>query len=491
MKASCTGWRHVLIFCIGACALTHLCVAPAVAQSFDAQQASDALGRAVDFYRTEYGYQGAYLWRSSADLENREGENKAHRTSGWTQPPGTPAVGEAYLTAWRLCGDSRCLEAAREAAMALVRSQLHSGGWDSRFELAEEHRRRYAYRVDGSPAGKRNVTTLDDHKTQSALRLLMRVDEALEFQDPRIHSAVEYALDHLLAAQYACGAWPQRFSEPPDQRAPSSLRASYPDEWSWDYPDPDYARFYTLNDNNHQSIVEMLMEADRIYQRDDCYRAAVRTGDFLLAAQMPQPQPGWAQQYDAEMHPAWARKFEPPAVTGGESQGVMRTLVALYRQTGEQRFLEPIPRALEYFRHSRLPDGRLARFYELRTNRPLYVNKDLELTYSDDDLRAGYGFKVSANLDAIERAYQQALGSDAKPRRERSGSRPRVPAMRPRLKQQAEEVAASLDARGAWVEEGTLRDHGQDDETEQVIESKTFIKNLETLARFIAAAQNG
>ena len=38
---------------------------------------------------------------------------------------------------------------------------------------------------------------------------------------------------------------------------------------------------------------------------------AERAGDFILAAQMPEPQPAWAQQYDAAMHPAWARKFEP------------------------------------------------------------------------------------------------------------------------------------------------------------------------------------
>ena len=31
--------------------------------------------------------------------------------------------------------------------------------------------------------------------------------------------------------------------------------------------------------------------------------------------QMPDPQPGWAQQYDYDMRPMWARKFEPAAIT--------------------------------------------------------------------------------------------------------------------------------------------------------------------------------
>jgi PelA/Pel-15E family pectate lyase len=72
-------------------------------------------------------------------------------------------------------------------------------------------------------------------------------------------------------------------------------------------------------------------------------------------SQMPDPQPAWAQQYDANMHPAWARVFEPPSVTGGESQGIMRMLMVLYRETGDKKYLEPIPRALAYLKKSILP----------------------------------------------------------------------------------------------------------------------------------------
>ena len=42
------------------------------------------------------------------------------------------------------------------------------------------------------------------------------------------------------------------------------------------------------------------------------------------------------------MHPAWARKFEPPSVTGGESQGIIRTLLRIYRETGERRYLDAV-----------------------------------------------------------------------------------------------------------------------------------------------------
>ena len=92
--------------------------------------------------------------------------------------------------------------------------------------------------------------------------------------------------------------------------------------------------------------------------------ALKKLGDFLILAQMPDPQPGWCQQYSYEMVPIWARKFEPAAVTGWESQDVMETLMLIARRTGDAKYLEPIPRALAYFQKSLLPDGQVARFYE-------------------------------------------------------------------------------------------------------------------------------
>lgn len=429
--------------CQGCLALTD------AAEPLEQSEARAALHRVVEFYRSNVGCEGAYLWRYAADLSAQEGEGAATSTSGWTQPPGTPSVGEAYLNAWRLTGDNVCLEAAIEAAHALVRSQLVSGGWSAHFDLESPGRRRYAYRVDGDDRGSNNRTTFDDNKSQSALMLLMHVDEELEFENEKIHEAVQYALARMLEAQYPNGAWPQQYCEPPvDDRFPV-LEASYPEAWSRTFPKKSYTGYYTLNDNNMSYIVEMLFEANRIYDRPDCFEAALRTGKFFLAAQMPDPQPGWAQQYDVNMNPAWARKFEPPAVTGGESQNVMRTLLRIYRFTGDRRFTAPIPRALDYYRHSLLPDGRLARFYELQTNRPLYFTKDYQLTYSDADMPTHYGFKVSAKLDQIEREYDRLIKmdkSDLKPRYRRT----EPVELSDRVRDAAAVAIASLDQRGAW-----------------------------------------
>ena len=122
---------------------------------------------------------------------------------------------------------------------------------------------------------------------------------------------------------------------------------------------------------------------------------------------MPDPQPAWAQQYDRQMHPVWDRKFEPPAITGLESQDALETLLLLHRKTGDRKYLAPIPRALDYLKKSRLPDGRIARFYELKTNRPLYFTRDYQLTYDGDRVPTHYGFVFDSRLDTIEADYRR------------------------------------------------------------------------------------
>ncbi len=465
--------------------LLALTTTDADAQTPTQDEAAATLHKVINFYRSNVGYEGAYLWRYAADLSAQEGEETATRTSGWTQPPGTPFVGEAYLKAWRLSGDNACLEAAVEVAEALINGQLQSGGWGSSFDLAEDARSKYAYRVEGNKRGKRNLTTFDDNKSQSAVMLLMHVDEALQFRNERIHEAVEYALEHMLASQYPNGAWPQQYSEPPDALQFPVKKASYPKTWSRTYPKQNYISYYTLNDSNMSRIIDMLIEAHRIYGRDDCFAAAERTGDFFLLAQMPEPQPGWAQQYNRDMHPAWARKFEPASITGGESQSVMESLLTLYRFTARKKFIEALPKAIAYYRNSQLPDGKLARFYELQTNRPLYFTKDYKLTYSDADMPTHYAFKVGSKLDSLERKLKSLLQKDS------AELKPEFRHTEPvKLKKTVIDRAANaiqqLDSRGAWVEQGTLRRH---EGALDVIETRTFARNLEAIAAYVGATK--
>ncbi|MCA9122312.1 MAG: hypothetical protein H6822_14785 [Planctomycetaceae bacterium] len=451
-------------------------------------EAARALRTAVTFFRNEVSTSGGYLWQYSSDLTRQEGENQASNTTAWVQPPGTPTVGGAYLFAHEATGDPLCLEAARETALALVRGQLKSGGWDYRIEFDSKNRAAYAYRLEGGSGKAKNVTTLDDNTTQAALRYLMHTDKALGFKDKQIHESVEFALTSLLAAQYPNGAWPQRFSDPPSPSEFPILKANYPESWPRDYPKQDYRSYYTFNDNSIADTIATMFEAGRIYGKSKYNDAAKKAGDFILLAQMPEPQPAWAQQYNAEMQPAWARRFEPASVTGGESQGILRILMSIYRESGDKKYLEPIPRAIKYLRSSQLPDGQLARFYELKSNRSLYFTKTYVLTYDDSDLPTHYGFKIGSKLDSIESEYQRLLKTPPEKLKPRD-SKPSYKMSRS-LAEQTREAVDTLDQRGAWVEPGTLRAYGDDDPTKQVIDTRTFVKNVETLSKFIAASKD-
>lgn len=480
----------------------------ATADDLSVDEAQRALRRGVEYFRDHVSIEGGYLWRYAADFSEREGEVPASATTAWVQPPGTPSVGAAYLDAYELTGDEYYLEAARETALALVKGQLKSGGWDYRIEFAPEDRKKHAYRVDKNQSDDqdksnpddtrdkkekkrppRNTTTLDDNTTQAALRFLMRIDRALNFQDQSIHESAKFALQSLLDAQYPIGAWPQRFSEAPDPDKFPVKQASFPDEWSRTYPAIDYRSYYTFNDNTIADMVDLMFRAAEIYDDPKYMAAAERAGDFILLAQLPEPQPGWAQQYDAEMHPAWARKFEPPALTGAESQGVMRTLLWLYDRTGKAKYLQPIPRALAYYQSGVLPDGRLARFYEMGTNTPLYFTKDYQLTYSDDDMPTHYGFKTGNSLDEIAKAYDKRKTNGSPGAAKPLTSPKRAPRLSTKLKQQAAAVIVAQKENGAWIEPARQRNRSHIPAEAPCINCRTFSNNIVTLARFIAASK--
>ena len=167
-----------------------------------------------------------------------------------------------------------------------------------------------------------------------------------------------------------------------------------------------------------------------------------------------------------------------------EIEQARQALLQIYRETGDGKYLEPIPRAIAYFRRSRLADGRLARFYELKTNKPLYFTRQYELSYSDDDMPTHYAFKVASGIDAIEREYQRLValdrselgrGASKVPRKATSSEADRV-----------EAVIAAMDDQGRWVEEGRLRYHGDDDPARRVIDCRTFIRNLGLLSSYLA-----
>lgn len=479
--------------------------AASFAHAADAALAKDAraaMEKATAFMRS-ISTEGGYLWRYSPDLKERAGENVASETQIWIQSPGTPAMGMTFLRAYEATGDARYLEAARAAAMALVTGQLESGGWDYLIEFdpklsANWHRRSDVGKISAADAARRkNISTYDDDNTQGALRFLLAIADvtknANDPRDARIRDARDYGLAKLLTAQRPNGGWPQRFNGvAPDPKEYPVQKAQFPKDYPRQHPNVNYMGHFTLNDNTHRDCVMTLLDAAKRLNKPEFRAAALKGGDFLLLAQLPEPQPAWAQQYSPKLEPAWARAFEPPCVVSNESIGVMRLLVDLYVETGDQKFMEPLPRAIAWFKRSEIAPGTWARMYEIGTNTPIYGDRDGKIKYRVEDLsperQTGYSWKGNYGMTAFESYYDEVKKSgrdaalakkkaaDAAPRTGKRGG-----GQASGLEARARAAIESLDAQGRWLAGG--RKGGT------AIRTEAFIGNMHALADYVASVK--
>jgi len=453
----------------------------------DATAVTAAMRKANDFYTSKLASHGGYASAWKPDLSLAMVEGKESKTIISIQPPGTGTIGLAMLRAYEATGDAAFLEGAKGAAKALMNCQLESGGWPADFDFDGEDPQKWFLRTH-VPAGdtekgkRRNDSTLDDNKTQSALLFLLELAHTEGAgEDKGLQDAVTYAFDRILAAQTKIGSWPQQFSEAAPADGIIVKKAALPAEWPREFPKEKYTSFHTLNDGNLERLVMLMLRAHELTGEARFLEAAGRCGDFLLLAQFEGDQPAWAQQYNQEMIPVWARKFEPPALTSIESFGACMTLFEIWVATGDEKYRTTIPAALDWLEKSRLPDGQWARFYELHTNKPLYcVAETYELTYDDSNTPDHYGFKIESDLMGKIERMREAL---AKPREEILTSRKdpenaeRWAKVARNLKSKVKTALDTQNEDGIWID---------DDE----IAAELFVKHFMAMSAYVKAAKN-
>lgn len=460
-----------------------LLVSPSLADEPTKAEVRRSIAEACEFYHS-LAKHGGYVWRYSNDLKLSEGEAETGAHTVWVQPPGTPTVGHAFLDAWQATGDKRILAMAREAAEATVAGQMRSGGWSYSIHFSPDERAKRGYRSNKNYRPRRrgrdknNLTTLDDDTTTAALRFLMRMDRELTKRgepERAITDAVQFGLTAIIAAQAPNGGWRQnwdRYPKPLSEREFPVKKAAYPEAWSRKWLN-DWRGEYYLNDDVMGQAIRTMLDAWETYADASYLKSAKRGGNFLLLAQMPDPQPAWAQQYDAQMYPVWDRKFEPPAISSLESRYAITALLDLAERTGDAKYLRPIHAAIEYLANSELGDGKAARFYELETNRPLYFTRDTyQLTYDGSNVPTHYGFVVDSGLKALRKRLQ--LVNSGKGVRQQA--RPSASNVRAIIDQQGN--------RGGWLDKRGMKGFRKASQ-EGVYQSETFARNILTLCEYL------
>ncbi len=283
--------------------------------------------------------------------------------------------------------------AARTVADSVIQYQSTQGGWPKSTNLAVAPRSP----EDIPPEGRGRANSFDNDATTLPMEFLARMVQATG--DGRYRESFLRGLDYTFAAQYPNGGWPQFFP----------LRGEYYDRITYN----DGAMIRVL------IIVRDVAAGQSPYAFVDAGRraraaAAVQRGiDCILKTQIKQDGKltAWCAQHDERtLAPAWARAYEPPSLSGGETAGIVRFLMSVERPSpeivaaieGAVAWLQAV--AIKGVRLDRIPgpDGRTerrlvkdpaapplwARFYELGTDRPLYLDRDSILNH--DYAKVGY-----------------------------------------------------------------------------------------------------
>lgn len=288
--------------------------------------------------------------------------------------------------------------------------QKANGGWPKNYDffaiLAPDQ-------VDSVAAG-RNVlnTTYDNGNTYTQIAALAQIYTATKI-DKYKEGAIK-GLDFILSSQYKNGGFPQY----------------YPLE-------ENYSRCITYNDGVFEGIMELIkdiLDNDSQYAFVDATRRAKlkvafdKGLDCILKTQIVDDGKltAWCQQHDeVTLKPAWARKFEPPSICDGESADLVLFLMSIDHPS--KAIINSIQGATAWFEASKIYNTRVktipaermqtpfrvsvsdrvvvedntappiwTRYYELKTHRPLFCNRDSKVVYSLAEVtrerRDGYGW---------------------------------------------------------------------------------------------------
>jgi PelA/Pel-15E family pectate lyase len=254
-------------------------------------------------------------------------------------------------------------------------------------------------------------STIDNGATHTQLSFLARVFTA-QHQDRHRESCLR-GLDYLLKAQYPNGGWPQF------------------------YPNlSGYYKHITYNDDAMIGVLKVLRDvagAKPVYafvdetRRAAAARAVEKGIECILKTQVVVNgrRTVWCAQHDeVTLAPAAARAFEVVSLSGGESVGIVRFLMSI--KNPSPAVVEAIEAAIAWFEQSQLkgikwidsvvvPDPKggpiWARFYEIGTNRPIFVGRDGVVKYSvteiEDERRTGYNWYVDAPRKLIQKEYPE------------------------------------------------------------------------------------
>ena len=328
------------------------------------------------------------------------------------------------LISWNHCLSQKPQFYATDDAIRIADNvllfQRDTGGWPKGIDMARTLSEKQ--KAEALKAKSKKDSTLDNGATHTQLLYLARVYNATKIE--RFKQGFLKGVEYLLKAQYPNGGWPQ----------------FYPWEGH-----PEYSRFITFNDDAMMGAMSVLSDIakkkshyafveENIHKRA---KDAIQKGiECILKCQIvvDGKRTAWCQQHDQEnFEPRPARIYEKISICGCESVDIVRFLMDIDRPGPE--VIEAVQSAVLWFDNVKLtgirqiekPDQSAedgydkviiedanappvwARFYQIKTNRPIFCGKDGIIKYSlaeiEQERRTGYAWYGDWPAELLAKNY--------------------------------------------------------------------------------------
>lgn len=299
--------------------------------------------------------------------------------------------------------------------------QRSNGGWPQPGGNAINYKKALSESEKNKYLSEKNKldATIDDQATTREIKYLMEAYD--KTKNPAYLKAAENGVRYLLQAQNKAGGWPQ----------------FYPDS-------SGYHKHITYND---QAMINVLwvMKYTATGQQHfgplketlglDAQKAVDKGIECILSTQFYQGNTltVWCAQHDSKtLQPAKARAFELPSLSGNESVGILRFLMAVEQPSDAVKkaihagvaWLEKV--SIKGFKVQDIADPNQpkgkdrvlvsdpnsvlwARFYDLKTNQPFFVGRDSQpkatLAEIENERRTGYAYYGTWPAKLIEVDY--------------------------------------------------------------------------------------
>jgi PelA/Pel-15E family pectate lyase len=296
--------------------------------------------------------------------------------------------------------------------------QTPTGGWSKAVDYTQGARPIGTHWTTQTGAGWHYCGTLDNRSTTEQIRFLAQL-HSLKPQDKFQEGALR-GIRWLLEAQFPNGGWPQ----------------VYPLE-------PGYHEAITLNDGAMQHAIQVLHDVaagESPYAwvsesiRTEANRAAAKGIECLLRAQIVIDGKAtvWCAQHDPlTLDPISARLKEPPSLSGSESADLVKYLMREAPDGPDTR--RAIIAAVEWFELHKITglkqtkneqgktdyvwdaasdEVRWARFYDLKTQKPIFAGGQDGVIYSTygemaKNNKVGYDYFTTRPKDVVTKEVER------------------------------------------------------------------------------------